>query len=495
MSPAFLESFRAVRWLRTLNLVLQAVLFLTFFGGLNYVARNHPSRFDLTKYRKFSLSPETLSYIKNLDRPVHIVMTTSPDSDNPEVRGLIDEYIYATQDRPAGKITREVIDVYQNRKRAEELGLDRADIILVLSGDRRRVEDVNSLYTVKDRKREAFRGEQTLTAAILDVSMPDRKKIYFLEGHSELRIDETDPQRGLSSLRDALKLRNFDVETLSLTAARSVPADAALLVIVQPKNKYQPVEQEMLRRYLSDNAGRMLVFLEPGLTTAALGLDDLLLDWGVISHNDLIIDLEPGHMADNQDLLLFAFLRDPPHPITKTLQDYKQHLRVGRARTVMPDPGRSSSSGIHTVTLVATSKSAWGERDPRPPLRFDPTVDSRPLPGMEPPDRLGVIVASERLAARDNLPFSVRGGKIVVFGTGDLVANSRLDQANFSVFLNAVNWSVDRDRQLSIPPRPVERFGLSLSATDSMRLRYVLLLGLPGAALLLGGIVYWTRRS
>jgi hypothetical protein len=114
---------------------------------------------------------------------------------------------------------------------------------------------------------------------------------------------------------------------------------------------------------------------------------------------------------------------------------------------------------------------------------------------MEPPDRLGVIVASERLAVRDNLPFSVRGGKLVVFGSGDLVANGRLDRASLLITLNAINWTVDRDRQLSIPPRPIERFYLSLSAADFTRLRYALLLVLPGGAMLLGLLVYWTRRA
>ena len=71
--------------------------------------------------------------------------------------------------------------------------------------------------------------------------------------------------------------------------------------------------------------------------------------------------------------------------------------------------------------------------------------------------------------SRKNLP-------VVVFGSGDLPANSRIDQGNFAIFLNAVNWCVDRDRQLSIPPRPVERFQLSLSAADFARLRYALLL-------------------
>jgi hypothetical protein len=76
-----------------------------------------------------------------------------------------------------------------------------------------------------------------------------------------------------------------------------------------------------------------------------------------------------------------------------------------------------------------------------------------------------------------------------------MIANGRLDNSNLAVFLNAVNWSVDRDRQLSIPPRPVERFQLSLSAADFTQLRYALLLALPGAVLIIGLLVYWTRRA
>src|SRR3954463_13170454 len=102
---AFLESFRAVRWLRTFNLVLQAVLVLSLFGGLNYVAKNHAWRFDLTRQHKFSLSPETLSYIKNLQRPVNIIKMVSEEGENAEVKGLVDEYVYATQDRAAGRVT------------------------------------------------------------------------------------------------------------------------------------------------------------------------------------------------------------------------------------------------------------------------------------------------------------------------------------------------------------------------------------------------------
>jgi hypothetical protein len=104
-------------------------------------------------------------------------------------------------------------------------------------------------------------------------------------------------------------------------------------------------------------------------------------------------------------------------------------------------------------------------------------------------------VASERVGVRDKLPFSVRGGRLVVFGTGDLIANTRLAlMGNWNVFLGAVNWSVDRDSQLNIPARPIERFQLSLSAGSLLNLRYTLLLALPAASALLGLLVYWTRR-
>jgi hypothetical protein len=99
-------------------------------------------------------------------------------------------------------------------------------MLLLCGGQAARAHRTTDLYRVEDRVRKAFIGEQAVTAAILDVSNPDRKKIYFLVGHGELRPDDVDPARGLSMVRDQLRLRNYDVDTLDLAAARKVPADA-----------------------------------------------------------------------------------------------------------------------------------------------------------------------------------------------------------------------------------------------------------------------------
>jgi hypothetical protein len=113
-----IESYRTARWVRTINLVLQGVLFLTLFGGLNYLALHYHWRFDLSQHHRYSLSPETLSYLRELKRPVRIVVTLTPDSENPDavqayhdVQNLLREYLYATQTSEAGRISVDYLDV------------------------------------------------------------------------------------------------------------------------------------------------------------------------------------------------------------------------------------------------------------------------------------------------------------------------------------------------------------------------------------------------
>jgi hypothetical protein len=493
------DSFRTARWLRTINLVLQAILFLTLFGGLNYLARSYAWRFDLTQHRQHSLSPESAAYLRNLNRPVRIIATFTAESDNAEVvqayrdlHGLLREYIYTTENRPDGRITVEYIDIYQRRRDADQLGIDQPNVLVFICGDKRRVVTLDELYRFENREKKAFQGEQVLTASILDVSRPEKKKIYFLTGHGELRPDDVDPNRGLSALNEQLRLRNFAVEYLSLGATRRVPEDAALIIAAAPQGRYDASEQELLRQYLSTRAGNLILFLTPGIPH---GLDDLLYDWGVLVDDVVIYDTNPESYSDNADFILRNF---SSHPITQTLIDYRLTLRLGLCRSVRPDPGRAANDELQVTTLAATYPTAWGEtgyRLQRMP-EYNVGIDLKGLPNMPPANRLGVIVASERVQIRDNLPFSVRSGRLVAIGTDDMVTNQRIaSEGNLALFLNTVNWAVERDTQLNIPARPIQRYQLSLNQLELTRLRFSLLLVLPGIAAALGLFVYWSRRN
>lgn len=463
-----LDSFRTARWFRTANLVLQAILFLTLFGGLNYIARNpgwreDPWRIDLTHYRRFSLSPETLAYLRALTAPVRIIVTMPETAAPADLRGLLREYAFATEANPSGRITVEYLNVDLNRRSAEQLGLERPGEVALLCDDRRQVLPFDDLYLYRRQQRAAFDGEARLTQALLEVSSPERKTLYFLVGHQELQPDDTDPNLGLSLAADVLRERGYQVRTLDLSASREIPDDASVLIAARPRAAYSPREQELLRRYLSAREGRLILLAAPGTRP---GLPRLLADWGVILDDNVVADADGASLTEDGDLIVRDFAA---HPATAALLggSFQPRLRIGSARTVEVNTPFAAANGLDDVVLASL-----------------------------PPAGSGLAVAAAHAAPRDNLPFSVRNGRLIVIGSGDLFDNARIArQGALDFLLGCVNWMADRDRELNIPARPLERFQLSLSARELANLRYSLMFAVPGAAALLGVIVYWTRRS
>lgn len=492
------DSFRAARWIRTINLLLQAALFLALFGGLNYIALNHTWRFDLTQNHRHSLSAETKSYLEGLQREVKIIVTLTDDGDNDQaaqayrdITGLLREYTYATRNSPNGKIVVHEVNVYQNRHEAETLEIDRPNVVVLICGQTRREMPLIEFYRVnlKAGRKESFLGEAALTAAILDVSSLEKKKIYFIAGHGEMRFDDVKPLRGLSDLGIELRHRNFELVGLDLSLVTKIPDDAdhGLIIIAAPQTRFQPAEEEMLRNFLQTRAGRVILMLEPAKQH---GLDNLLFDWGVIVYDNFIIDPDPRSLLENNDLRIWNRVADPISHITDNLISNDLTVVVGPSRVVSDELGRSTNDGLSVKKLLATSDKAWGESD------YRSGTPAQYTPGQDLHGHLGVMVISERTQPANNLPLSVRGGRLAVIGTGDVVTNNRINSAgNLNLFLATVNWTADRDTQLNIPARPIQRFQLSLSQEELMRLRLGLLAVVPGVIAILGLIVYWTRRN
>lgn len=488
---SFVPSFRTARWLRTINLVLQAVLFTTFFAGLNYVALHYNWRQDLTLLRKHSLSAETRSYIENLGQPVKIYVTLPPKSKDPlieqaykDATELLNEYAYLSQASNGARISIEPLDVFLNSQKATQLGIDQTNAIIVICGDKRRVITTAELYRIENKEKKAFTGEQAFTAAILDVSSSEKKVIYFLTGHGELKLESVDPQNGLSELRSQLQQRNFDVQTLNLSSERAIPDKAALIVSAGPQNLFTPFEEELLRQYLTNKAGRFLLLLPHG--HAQHGLENLFYDWGIVAKDVVIYDPTPAAHNDNGDLLLSATRNK--HPVTELLANNDIQVSFGLCRSFNLNPSRRADESIIATELIKPSPAAWGEKNY---LRV-PERDASDLKA----DLLCVAYACERVTTKANLPFSIRGGRMVAVGNANFIANGRISYfGNLTFGLSAINWLVDSDTQLNIPARPIEKFQLNLSTEQLLHLRYSLLFGLPAAAALLGLIVYWTRRN
>ncbi len=487
------ESYQFANRLKRLHHYVRILLMLSFLVGLNYLAWQHFRRFDLTEGRRYALSPETRAYLQELTQPVRIVVTIPANSPRAEEQALfhytsrlLQEYVYQSR-RPDGfLLSTEFVDIYQDLARAAELardhGLEHPNTVLVVSGNRRRLIRPDELITFAQLKPVAYTGEAALTSAIMEVTQDRSPRIYFVQGHQEARPTDTSPQTGLSQLARELRLRNFVLEQLDLSTVPAVPEDAAVLVVADPRGALLASEVDKLRSYLADRAGRLLMWLRPGVQH---GMDGLFAEWGLWLPDQLVIEPDPGYREPAGTLLIRNL---GEHPITSSLIQHQTYILSGLARPVFPTLPKPPDERVRFFPLLATSASSWAEaayRQPGEP-EFDPATDQAgPIP---------IAVATERRAA-SHLGINVPGGRMVVLGAPDLFANQRIAAAgNISLFFNALNWLLDRERLLAIPPRPAETYQIVLSQVQLRQLAMAFLL-VPGAVALLGFLVLWIRQT
>jgi hypothetical protein len=69
------DDFRCATPLRRLNKFVQILLALCLIAGLNTLATRHYLREDISRQGAFSLSPETMAYLRSLKEPVQVIVT------------------------------------------------------------------------------------------------------------------------------------------------------------------------------------------------------------------------------------------------------------------------------------------------------------------------------------------------------------------------------------------------------------------------------------
>ena len=490
------EDFKVSRWVNMGHSLFQFVLVCAFVVGLNILSIKHFKRYDISQDRMYSLSPETVSYIQELNEPIRIIVTRGTDESSADlnafytdIRNLVREYEFEAQKAGKGPIQSEFINVFQQSRRAQELvgefGINQPNLIIFASENKHRIVTPDEVYKMEAMKKTAFRGEQIFTSALLDVSSAKATTIFFLKGHGELDITSVDPISGLSQLTEELRQRNFVVDTLDLTGPASrIPDDADLLILAGPKQPLLAREVSMLKDYLGNNAGRLVIMIDPGANN---NLGDLFYQWGILAEDMVVLDNGPDFMMRGGDLLLRRF--DPDHPITESIAKNSQSVVIGLSRPIRADIGAPIDDRLTVTAIVGGSETSWGERFYRDEghIGYDENVDLK--------GPVSVVVVSERSISSD-LGIDIPGGRLVVYGTSNLITNSRLNVlGNFTLILNTLNWALDRNNLLSISPKPIDRLYITMSQEEMQKLRLALWFLLPGCSAIFGTFVYWLRRN
>lgn len=524
-----LKDFRGVRFVGGLNRIVQAILAVALLVGLNYLA-SLPSmykRWDLDFENRREIWPETRAQLNELAKRapettsaeapwVRLIVTLrEADSDassgeaavvsalRKQILRLTDDFKYEVQSsRRPNWIRFETADLVKNTKLTREIEkfgtLPANTAIVVISDKYCRAITADELVKLRpgengaEAEIDGFRGEEAIMSAILSVTDEASPVVYFLSGNGELSISSTHSSYGLSEFAQALRSRRVRTATLDLSVG-DVPADASMIVIAEPRISILPQTEEKLSRYLRDRNGRVLVMVGPG---TSCGLENLFFDWGIVLQDVFLVETSPLCRLPDSNTAVRNFPQKP-HKTAELLVSLNLPIVSSQFRAVEEDFGAKEDRTRTVTPLFYSSVSAagtsqptsWGERDYRkPPYRFD--IRRGDIDG---PVSLGAV--SERTAGT-RLGVSIPGGRLVVIGSGDIATNAQLENGGNKPFLlNTVNWLIDRDVMLNIPPRPISEFRLKATPPDLAVVgRYFLLF--PIGFALLGMLVsYWRKRT
>lgn len=449
---------------------------------------------DLTSDRSHSLSPETLAYLNQVNTPIEVFVAFASSNKKIEaenvmndIRSILEEFSYQSHKGNKPLITAQFIDTYKENNKMQELvaqyGISRGNTILVTCGDRFREITDQELYSFKKGHRAAFKGEEVFLSAILDVSSDKAKKVYFTVGHGELMIDDVEPQFGLTQFKQFLVKRNIILKELDLSTNEPVPEDADLVIIPSPQGAFLPFEVEKLRKYTDINNGRVIIFIEPGRKH---GLEELMFDWGIVSDDMVVVDpTGEDYRPATEDFIVRRFA---PHQITQFLIDYEMTLLTGLHRPVRQDPGSPDDSSRIITPILTSSPTSWAERN----YRTEETYTFNPQVDLQGPIPIGIV--SEKNAG-NHIGINIPGGRLVVFGNSKYISNHRfLVYGNQLLMANTINWCLDRNNLLSIPPRRIKQHQLVITNQEFGKIIAYFSV-IPFTFLSIGFAMYFIRKN
>lgn len=466
--------------------------------ALAYLAARFPLRLDLTEAKLHSLSPQSVTMLQRVDRPVHIVFFHDP-----MMRETLELYeLIARQNQ---RITVEFHDAMRNPAQARLLGVQFAGTAL-LHSEGRKLQVHGSLET------EIVNG-------VLRVSQGVTQVVCFLDGHNEANPFSTESHdhlegaaghshslgpeyavhevHGIAKARHSLEAMNYSVEKISLLQSGVVPARCSVLVVAGPKVALLAPEIAALQRFLAPG-GKALFMLDPFVRT---GLEPLLRQYGVVLDDRIVIDESSHFWADMSAPAVTSYNH---HLITR---DLPMTFFPG-AQSLSPTPHRVPGTSV--IPLVNSSKSSWAQAN-RDRIEFK---KGRDIPG---PNTL-MLIATRRPVTPDSpaatqfgppgdRPATAGAGaeeppppvaavsRIVVVGDSDFATNSFFHiMGNGKLFLNAVNYLAARENLIGVEPRSRDLPRVNLTNRQVKGTFFLSVILIPALLAFIGAAVWWRQR-
>jgi len=528
------------------NVILSSVLLLLILLLINVLAyvRLRPfdvmgRTIDMTSSGIFSISDATKAQLRALTEPVHVTVLLEGNELAQEMDNLLQ-----TMASYSPNFHYKSLDTHRNRKEIEELvqkyTLTEPLGVLVVygsAGTDHQFIDLDQLIPDAARDpsnraaRFSFAGENALLNALRFLADGKTKpKLYVLQGHGELELDQNDPRSkdrpdvGFGVMREALEKRGFEVKALTFEGDKpEVPAEADIVVIPGPT---QPIPQKQLDALLAyaqgtgrEKKGKLILLgdvLADGAKFRATGIETLAASFKVNFRDERLLALEgPLGPTGQADPLLLGVgpiriqgrtLTPGNHPISTAYYDptNRTPFRFYNARLVEAADQNPAAPGgvvVEPILFPWVGEGIWTESDltknpealaadfKKNIAEFRKVVKQTFVP-------VAFAVSEEGPAAGPHTRNTVP--RMVVFGDATWASNfgiERLRKDHADLFVSCVNWLRDKPTVVKLAD-PKERKEYTLNLSSEAEFWNLALI--PGALLVLAtialGLGVWVVR-
>ena len=478
-----------------LNVLLQVVLVLFLALMVNSIAFKHYKRWDFSRDQKYALSDKTKRFLNTIKGKVRITVFFSPNTPiTVDVQNLLTEFQYAAK----GKIDIENIDPERNLSRAKEVVdkykvvSDESLLVIDYTGRSKTVKasemadvDQSGMAFGEGPRVTAFKGEQAITSAIMDLVEGKKNTLGYVLGHKEPPLAGNTP---ISVLKTFIENENIKFQELNLFDVGAIPPELKAIVIAGPQYDFSDREMKLLRDFW-EKQGRILLLVDPAAKTPKLNA--FLNELGVKANDDrLMVFLRTGiqEVALTRDVQAH-FLGGSP--ITKRLADVHA-LFFGGTSSLALEPERVRAANIRLEPLIQAEKGYFAETDYNSNDQAKLQADAKRNPGT--PLTIGVSI--EKGGSADER-VQVNSGRMVVVSNATFIQDNALtqDQQALDFISGSVNWLLSREQLIGIAPKVPKTLTFSLNEDALRNLRWIILVLLPLVPAVIGGAVWWRRRA
>ena len=248
------------------NTIVMVVAFMLILIMVGFISFSNSARIDMTATRQFTLAPQTVKVLEELDQKVNArVYTTPDDARQVSIKRQAEDYLYEFNRRNRD-FNYEFIDPDLTPARARQDGIREYPTIVFQAEE----SDLNPyLLTPFFFGEEFVLSEQDLVSAVLISTGEQQKVVYFTTGHGERNTADSDEESGgFGFARSGLLGDNYAVRTLNLKQVEAVPSDCAVLIVAGPTGSFLVDERDKIEAYLRDGGRAMFLLDDAGQPAA-----------------------------------------------------------------------------------------------------------------------------------------------------------------------------------------------------------------------------------